>query len=288
MWDPIDEGVGANSKRWRGQMKTSVLIIDYDRPAHLRACLRALALQTRLPDQIVVVDDGSPLAGAALIRDVASHSGLPVQLVARERSAYCPAAARNEAIRHADHDYLLFLDCDILAFPDLIERHLALAARRSFLIGHCGLLNPDQSRGFLASAEWGPNDLYEAWAGADVSTMGRAANLFKRHALFRKWGIARRHKPKLMSGHFSIHAEDLFKVNGFDENFVDWGYEDDDLGLRLYKSGCQSKSLILSARALHLWHPSLAPQALERQRDRPNRAYFRRWRIPAYCQNGLK
>lgn len=282
-----DLGV-ANSIPWRKRMKTSVLIIDYDRPQHLRACLRALALQTRLPDQIVVVDDGSPSSGARLIRDVVSNSGLPVRLVTRERSEYCPAAARNEAIRHADHDYFLFLDCDILALPDLVERHLALAARQSFLIGHCGLLNPDQSRGFLESDDWGPNDLHEAWAEADVSTLMRAANLYKRHSLFRKLGIARRHKPKLMSGHFSLYADDLFKVNGFDENFVGWGYEDDDLGLRLYKSGCRSKSLILSARALHLWHPSLAPQALERHRDRPNRAYFRRWRVPARCQIGLK
>jgi len=69
---------------------------------------------------------------------------------------------------------------------------------------------------------------------------------------------------------------------------VGWGYEDDDFARRLYKAGMVPCSVIEEARALHLWHPSLAPRQLRRHRDRPNRAYFRRWRVPAYCANGLK
>ena len=56
---------------------------------------------------------------------------------------------------------------------------------------------------------------------------------------------------------------------------------------RLYRAGVEPRSAIAEARALHLWHPSLAPPARDRRRDRPNRAYFRRWRVPAFCRNGL-
>ena len=76
-------------------------------------------------------------------------------------------------------------------------------------------------------------------------------------------------------------------MNGFDQNFVGWGYEDDDFARRLYRAGVEPQSVMDQARAIHLWHPSLAPQALARHRDRPNRAYFRRWRVPVYCENGL-
>jgi GT2 family glycosyltransferase len=77
-------------------------------------------------------------------------------------------------------------------------------------------------------------------------------------------------------------------VNGFDERFVGWGYEDDDFARRLYKAGFEPRSVIATARAMHLWHPTLAPAAGGRHRDRPNRAYFRRWFVPARCKEGLE
>ena len=85
----------------------------------------------------------------------------------------------------------------------------------------------------------------------------------------------------------SLFRDDVARVNGFDENYVGWGYEDDDFARRLYKTGVRPASVILAARAMHLWHPSLAPQELKHHRDRPNRAYFRRWFVPAFCKNGL-
>ena len=124
--------------------------------------------------------------------------------------------------------------------------------------------------------------------GADAGGVAEAARLFARQAALRRWHVARPHKPKLLGCHFSLFREDVERVNGFDENFVGWGYEDDDFARRLYKSGVEPRSVIEEARAMHLWHASLAPQALERHRDRPNRAYFRRWGVPARCINGLR
>jgi len=266
-------------------MNVSVLIIVYDRPAHLRACLHALSLQTRPADQIVVVDDGSSPAAADAIRDSVAQSGLPIKLVSRVRTGYCPAAARNEAVRHADHEYLLFHDCDILAFPDLIERHLAASDPGLFQIGNCGYLNASRSQPFLEQTNWNAEDLKRAWQAADLSAVNKAARRFCWHSLQRRFGVARRHKPKLLSGHFSLYREDLLEVNGFDEKYVGWGYEDDDLGMRLYLAGLRSHSLIKTARALHLHHPSAKPPA--EQGVRPNRIYFRRKDVLVRCERGI-
>ena len=99
-----------------------------------------------------------------------------------------------------------------------------------------------------------------------------------------------RNKPelRLILVEYPHVSSTVERVNGFDENYVGWGYEDDDFARRLYQAGLAPRSVIAEARALHLWHPSLAPQALARHRDRPNRAYFRRWRVPAFCANGLR
>lgn len=270
-------------------MKISVLTTIYNRPEHLRLLVAALAAQTRRPDEIVVADDGSDAATVAAMRRCLADCGIAVQVVRQEKDGYRLAAARNRAIRAATGDYLLFLDCDLALLPDAAAVHERYAAPGRLLCGNRALLDEAATQALLAApAAPSAADWERAWAAADRRELAAAARLFARHAALRRWRLARAHKPKLLGCHFSLFRDDVVRVNGFDENFVGWGYEDDDFARRLYKSGVQPHSVIAEARALHLWHPSLAPPALARRRDRPNRAYFRRWRVPAWCQNGLK
>ena len=269
-------------------MKISVITTIYNRPGHLRLLLASLATQTRVPDEIVVADDGSDAATVAAMSRCLAECGFAATVVRQEKDGYRLAAARNKAIRASTGDYLLFLDCDIGLLPEAVAVHERRAAPRRLLCGNRALLDEAETKALIAAVpapavadwEW-------AWAAADDGERERAAHMFARQAALRRWHLARPHKPKLLGCHFSLFREDVFRVNGFDENFVGWGYEDDDFARRLYKAGIKPQSVIEEARAMHLWHPSLAPQALERHRDRPNRAYFRRWRVPAFCQNGL-
>jgi GT2 family glycosyltransferase len=45
-------------------------------------------------------------------------------------------------------------------------------------------------------------------------------------------------------------------VNGFDEEYVGWGCEDDDLGFRLRMAGRRIRTIAGSTQAYHLWHPT--------------------------------
>lgn len=269
-------------------MKTSVITTVYDRPAHFRLMLAALAAQTRRPDEVVVADDGSGDATVAALRELAAASPIPCTVVRQEKDGYRLAAARNLAIRAATGDYLIFADCDIALLPDAVAAHLSLAAPGRLLCGNRALLGEDATaRLFAASPAPSPDGWEDAWRTADATELHAAQALFLHHAALRRWHLARPHKPKIIGCHFSLFRDDVRRVNGFDENFVGWGYEDDDFARRLYKTGVRPASVILAARAMHLWHPSLAPQELKRHRDRPNRAYFRRWFVPAFCKNGL-
>ena len=270
-------------------MKISVLTTIYNRPEHLRLLVAALQAQTRRPDEIIVADDGSNEETTAAMARLLPAGGIPAQVVRQEKDGYRLAAARNMAIRAATGDYLLFLDCDMVPLPDMLATHERWAEPRRLLCGHRALLD-EVATGALFAAMPAPAeaDWELAWAVADKTEQQEAARLFARYAALRRWHLARAHKPKLIGCHFSLFRDDALRVNGFDENFVGWGYEDDDFARRLYKSGVAPWSVIAAARAMHLWHPTWAPTALARQRDRPNRAYFRRWRVPAYCANGLR
>ena len=270
-------------------MKISVVTTIYNRPEHLRLLVASLAAQTRRPDEIVVADDGSDEATVAAMRRCLPECGISVQVVRQEKDGYRLAAARNKAIRASTGDYLLFLDCDLALLPDAVAVHARLAAPRRLLCGNRAMLDEASTNSLLVpSVSPSAADWERVWASADKGELSEAARLFARQAVLRRWHVARPHKPKLLGCHFSLFRNDVVRVNGFDENFVGWGYEDDDFARRLYKAGVEPRSAIEEARAMHLWHPSLAPQALARHRDRPNRAYFRRWRVPAFCQNGLQ
>ena len=270
-------------------MKISVITTIYNRPEHLRLLLAALAAQTRPPDEVIVADDGSDAATVAALGRLLPACGLPARAVRQEKDGYRLAAARNLAIRAATGDYLLFLDCDLAPLPDAVAIHDRRAAPGRLLCGNRALLDEAATAALMAAAP-APSaaDWEKAWAAADQRELPEAARLFARHAALRRWHAARPHKPKLLGCHFSLFRAEVDRVNGFDENFTGWGYEDDDFARRLYRAGVAPQSVIAEARALHLWHPSLAPQALKRHRDRPNRAYFRRWRVPAFCANGLR
>jgi GT2 family glycosyltransferase len=93
---------------------TSVIIPVYNGVQTLPACLKALQAQTRPPDEIIVVDDGSTDGTARLAQQFA------VTVLSQANAG--PAAARNYGARLAQGDILLFTDADCIPAPDWVER----------------------------------------------------------------------------------------------------------------------------------------------------------------------
>lgn len=91
----------------------SVVIPAYNAEATLDRCLAALREQTRPPDEIIVVDDGSTDGTA----NVAFGYGVRV---IRQTNAG-PSAARNAGAQVALGDLLLFTDADCVPAPDWVE-----------------------------------------------------------------------------------------------------------------------------------------------------------------------
>lgn len=95
----------------------SVIIPVYNGQQTLPACLQAVQHQTRPPDEIIVVSDGSTDNSAA----VAASLGVTVL---RQKNAG-PAAARNRGARAARGHILLFTDADCVPAPNWINQMLA-------------------------------------------------------------------------------------------------------------------------------------------------------------------
>ncbi len=266
-------------------MKTSVIITVYNRPEMLGACLWALALQSDPPDEAVVSDDGSGPEAAERMRALFGDLPFPVRYVWQEDRGYRLAAARNNAIRAAGGDYLVSLDCDVLLMPEALAIHRQRARRGVFLAANRAWVGEQDTRTVLRQTLT-PRLLDVLWTRSDRRHLRPAHRQFVRNRLLRSVGLARRNKPKILGCHFSLFREDIEKINGFDEQYVGWGLEDDDFALRLHRAGIRGQSLVLEARALHLWHaPAGAGAGSPRQSA--NWDYFNRREIPARCAAGL-
>lgn len=101
----------------------AVIICTKDRPHDLARCLHSLAIQTRPPDELVVVDaSATPLPPSQLrpslpqLRLLPSPAGLPRQ--------------RNYGLRYVKSDIVAFFDDDVELAPDTLQHLLAVYERR--------------------------------------------------------------------------------------------------------------------------------------------------------------
>ncbi|MGC8472461.1 MAG: glycosyltransferase family 2 protein [Acidimicrobiales bacterium] len=102
-------------------MHLSVVVPAHDAEASVEAAIRSALRQTRPPDEIVVVDDGSTDATATVVRRIEG----PVRLVSQAQAG--PSAARNAGAAASAGEWLAFLDADDEWHPEKLEHQVRLA-----------------------------------------------------------------------------------------------------------------------------------------------------------------
>ncbi|MBE0618130.1 MAG: hypothetical protein IH608_09425 [Proteobacteria bacterium] len=78
-----------------------------------------------------------------------------------------------------------------------------------------------------------------------------------------------------MGGNFSCRKSDYEKVNGFNEEFIGWGKEDLELGIRFRNLGLRPFSVANRAINWHLWHPKPQGRSLNVQMQNRLKQQFR-------------
>jgi glycosyltransferase involved in cell wall biosynthesis len=262
----------------------SIVISFYQRLEHLRRCLDSLKYCAQDFDEVVITDDGSDKDIVSSLKNMISYYPFPISHVWQPKMGFRVAAARNNGIRHAKGEYLIFLDCDFLVLSDTIKYHIKNACPKRFVASAYKYLSEDQTDQVFRSGISLDllEHLYCQIPDREIITAHRRS--IKRNILMQLRLVS--YKKQSLGGHFSIYRKDIESINGYDENFVGWGGEDEDLGKRLVKAGIFSKLAFRYARVLHMWHPKAL--GCRDWQDGPNMDYFNRTDIPFFCKNGLK
>ena len=220
-------------------MQIALLITTYDRPGALNLVLASVAKQSRLPDEVIICDDGSDYITSEIVASWSDR--LPVC------HAWCPdmkfraALTRNLGILKSAADLLVFVDGDCLLPPSFVAKHLKLAERGFLVSGGRHLLSDEQTKAVLSRSE-APSTVFNNWK-------------------FSSWplGPLRDFSPKnwesVRTCNLSMYREDALKIAGFDENYMGWGREDSDFVVRLIHSGVKIRSGRLATCVAHLYHP---------------------------------
>ncbi len=112
-------------------VSVAAVIPTYNRPQHTVRAVASVAMQTRPPDEILIVDDGSTDNTAAAVRCEFPE----VEVIESQRQGV--SAARNLGVKESSSDWIAFLDSDDEWKPAKLERQLAAVADSKYRIAHC-------------------------------------------------------------------------------------------------------------------------------------------------------
>ncbi len=91
----------------------SVIIPIYNEEASIAACLETLSKQSKKPEEIIVIDDGSTDQTVPLVKK------FPVILLSQDHQG--PGAARNLGAKKASGEILVFVDADMTFESDFLK-----------------------------------------------------------------------------------------------------------------------------------------------------------------------
>jgi glycosyltransferase involved in cell wall biosynthesis len=251
-----------------GSFLISVIITTYNREDALDVALRALAAQTDRNFEIVIADDGSGPDTARLVESWKPRLSIPLKHVRHEHRGFRGGEIRNRGIRASDGALCIFLDGDCLARPDFIASHRRLYEPGWFVIGNRILLSRELTAAVLARGlapqTWTFGTLARQRLSGGINRLLPAVHL--------PLGPLRKLQKTSWRGaqtcNFAVARSDLDRVDGFDNSFVGWGFEDSDLAVRLMRAGARRKDGRFATGVFHLWHPWNDRARLSANRER--------------------
>lgn len=227
----------------------SLIVATYNWPVALKACLESIRLQSHLPSEVIIADDGSREETISLIEEINKDFPVPVVHVWQSDEGFQLAKIRNKAFAASKQSYVIQIDGDLILHRHFIKDHLSLAKQNYFITGSRTLLKEEATKYILQGAN------------RSYSLSGKSSNFlnglrigFVRRFLARRYKMEGKNKYYVKGCNMSFWRKDLIAVNGYNEAFTGWGKEDSELAIRLINAGIKKQFIKTGGICYHLYH----------------------------------
>lgn len=261
--------------------RTHAILVTHT-PLRLRRTILGVAWSSVRPDSLTLSCDADDPEIERAAREACAEGGIGLTLIVRPNTGKSrPAQARNNAVRAliergaGDADNLVFFDGDCVPDHHAIERHGAALAPGRLVLGWRYDLSPEQDASFDDAAlragrpPFSPNP-------EQTAAIGRRHRRYRRQAFWKRLGVGKEHKPKVLGANFACTLADYRRINGHDETYEGWAQEDDDFGRRLYRAGVRPVVRLTDILAYHQHHVTRAPPDWKKSSNA--------WRLDEPCE----
>ncbi len=226
-----------------------MIITTYNWPEALKVCLDSVLLQTVLPKEIIIADDGSKKETKELIDDfIKNNPHITIIHSWQEDNGFRLAMSRNKAIAKSTGEYIIVIDGDLILEKHFIEDHITCAEKGYFLQGPRVKTTREMKDRLLK--ECIESIKFKIFKKGFIRKRSLIRNIFLSKLFSRKLAGLK----SIKGCNMSFYRKDLIQVNGFEEKFTGWGREDAELAVRLSHIGILEKKIRFRAIVYHLFH----------------------------------
>ena len=258
-------------------MKIALLISTYNWPEALQAVLKSVKMQSRMPDELLIADDGSGPETKNLIEEFKGNLPVPISHFWQEDEGFRKTAILNKAIASTDVDYIIQIDGDCIMHPDFIKDHLGRVQKSTFLFGSRVNIKPSAVQTVLERDK-------PQFSLMSTDIKNKTRNI--RIPLFQKlYSSGSRFSEKTRGCNLSFWRKDFISVNGYDETLEGWGREDSEFVIRLLNKGIKGKRLRYGGIVYHIYHPEKSREFLQRNSEIQKRTIEEK---KIWCNEGVR
>ena len=237
--------------------KASLIIAFYNNPEYLKLVLAGFESQSFSEFEIIIADDGSNKTVVSEIEKVIYDSPLNIQHVWHPDEGWRKNRILNKAVITSLSDYLIFIDGDCVPHRDFVKEHFENRKKKTALTGRrVNLSEKFTSRitpEYVKSGELDNSIFNLIIDGIFGGSFDVEKGFYFKSAFLRNY--FNKKKRGLLGCNFSIHKDELVKINGFDERYDAPAIgEDTDVQYRYELSGGKVESLNNIAVQYHLYH----------------------------------
>ena len=225
-------------------MKLSVIIPTHNRAEILKTCLEKVLAQKGVDFEVIVVDDGSTDNTESVMREVIRQSDNVAYI---KQPVSHQGVARNRGMQLAKGDVIVFIGDDIFVEPDFLQKHHDRHTEHS-----------DENVVVLGHTTWDPNlEINSYMKFLEISGWQFGYS-------FLNPGMIGKAEPFkfFYTSNVSL-KKSFFEKEKFDEDFTCYGWEDIELGYRLWKDHGMEIYYEPEAKAYH--HHILKPSDLPKK-----------------------